>query len=276
MQIKTLSEILTQMAENPSCVNHPSGQTTNNPNLAVDKSKADKNHQPRPSLSTQNSTKNINEDYLDKDNKNKQKNHDTDQDTPNPNLAKILSQVQPEALFQDDKKTNYMRYLAFYYLSNRELSKHQLHQKLIDKGCDADAVANLIQEFADKGYQSDLRCAHMLIRENLRKYRGRQQIKQTLKLARLDLDYSLDELIEQAKDGGLLDGTILEDQPVENTNIDWLTLAVEARCKKYGQAIPTNPKDKAKQLRFLQYRGFELSVCLDALKHNPESLSELD
>ena len=179
-------------------------------------------------------------------------------------LAAALADVAIEPLAINDRATNYMRWLAFYYLSNRELSRYELRQKLLAKDCDPVAVDALIEEFADKGYQSDERCAAMLIRESIRKGRGKIHIRQALKSAHITLPDSLDALIEQARIDSLTDGTALADDDGEE--VDWLRLAVEARTRKYGDSIPTTPKEKARQLRFLQYRGFEMGVCLDALK----------
>lgn len=174
-----------------------------------------------------------------------------------------------------DKSIRYMRWLAFYYLSKKELSKAQLRKKLLDKGCDELAVNELIDEFAKKEYQSDERCASMLIRENIRKGRGKQHIKQALKLAKLAYDDNeLSALIEKSG-AELLDNTVLDNNEQNSpqlTHQDWLKLAVEARVKKYGDTIPTDPKEKAKQLRFLQYRGFEIGICFDALKISLQDL----
>ena len=39
---------------------------------------------------------------------------------------------------------------------------------------------------------------------------------------------------------------------------DWHALACEVRGKKFGDAIPAEFKEKAKQMRFLEYRGFDI------------------
>lgn len=197
--------------------------------------------------------------------------HEQYQQALDDNSWQLLSKVEIQQLEAPDKATRYLRWLAFYYLSRRELSAWQLKSKLLAKGCEPTAVDDLLDEFADKGYQSDERCAHMLIREAIRQGRGRQHISHRLRQEGINLPYTLDELISQAGIDSLCDGTILDD--TDKDNIDWLKLAVEARCKKYGNAVPTDPKDKARQLRFLQYRGFEMSICFDALKL---SLMDLD
>jgi regulatory protein len=46
---------------------------------------------------------------------------------------------------------------------------------------------------------------------------------------------------------------------------DWVARAREARQKKFGRAMPQNYAEKAKQARFLQYRGFtgsQIRTCL--------------
>lgn len=185
-----------------------------------------------------------------------------------------LQNVTIEPVYQNDRTINRLRWLAFYYLSHRELSKKQLEKKLLAKDCEPKMVADLLEEFANKGYQSDERCAHMLIREGVRQGRGKRHIAQSLKNAELNLPYSLDELIDMAGIESLSDGTILDSD--DDKQINWLKLAVEARCKKYGNHLPKDQKEKARQLRFLQYRGFEMSVCFDALKYTLDDMDELD
>lgn len=180
----------------------------------------------------------------------------------------LLSEVEIQKLELPDKATSYMRWLAFYYLSRRELSTWQLKSKLLAKECNPVAVDELLDEFAKKGYQSDERCASMLVRETIRKGRGVRYLSEQLKKAKLDArDFGgVDVLIQRADVQSMTDGTILETDG--DDEINWLKLAVEARCKKYGDDIPKTPKEKARQLRFLQYRGFCMDVCFDALKMN--------
>lgn len=187
------------------------------------------------------------------------------------NSLKLLSQVEIEKLHIPDRETRYLRWLAFYYLSKKELSRHELKTKLIAKDCDPQAVDELLDEFAQKGYQSDTRFATMLVRETVRKGRGVRYLTDSLKKAGLDVkDFGgMDELIAMSDVDSVADGTILDDDNKgddRDDEINWLKLAVEARCKKYGNTIPKDPKEKARQLRFLQYRGFDADICFDALK----------
>lgn len=283
MTIKTLSEILVEMGETPVSADHAQSAVLDEHNFAkLTKSpstahnlpnnpKAKKHHQQNRQATSH--TKQTAKKSADIVNKKSATAHQQTAATPptSEKLATILESVTKEPLVQTDRANNYLRWLAFYYLSRRELSQHQLRQKLLAKGCDPEAVEALLIEFADKGYQSDKRCAAMIVRESIRKGRGRRHITQLLKTAQLHPSETtaseLDRLIADATIDTVADDAI--DTP---SKPNWLRLAVEARSKKYGESIPLTAKDKAKQLRFLQYRGFELDVCFEALKYRPEDL----
>ena len=189
--------------------------------------------------------------------------------------AYLRSPEQKQAEIDTIKVESRLRWLAFYYLSRREHGKAELKQKLIDKEQDPLKIDELLAEFEEKGYQSDYRATLMLIRENIRKGRGRGRIKQEFYKKKIAMPSNLDELIDMANSESeefseFVDDN--EDSLVEG--IDWLKLAVEARTKKYGDDIPLEQKDKAKQLRFLQYRGFKADICFQALSYNLQNLDE--
>ena len=56
------------------------------------------------------------------------------------------------------------------------------------------------------------------------------------------------ELLHQAH----LDGSVL----TEDARFDWDALARETRVKRFGRSLPDDFKEKARQMRFLEYRGF--------------------
>lgn len=176
-----------------------------------------------------------------------------------PSLLKALQQTDSEALFETDKRNNRLRWLAFYYLSKRELSRYELQQKLLAKDFALHEVTSLLDEFAQSGYQSDERFIMMTIKESLRRARGIRHITQKLRQAKVQSDDLTAQIAQVAKE-------MATDQ-TDQDGMDWLALAVAARTKKYGTDIPKDPKDKARQFRFLQSRGFETPICFEALKH---------
>lgn len=189
--------------------------------------------------------------------------------------AYLRTPEQKQAELDAIKAESRLRWLAFYYLSRREYGKAELKQKLIDKEQDSDSIDELLDEFAEKGYQSDYRTTLMLIRENIRKGRGRGRIKQEFYKKKIAMPSNIDELIDMANTESEEFSEFIDDDAdslVEG--IDWLKLAVTARTKKYGDTVPIEQKDKARQLRFLQYRGFKSDICFDALNYTLDTLEE--
>lgn len=187
--------------------------------------------------------------------------------------AYLKTPEQRKAEKEEIKANSRLRWLAFYYLSRREHSAGELRQKLLDKEQNPDKIEELLQEFAEKGYQSDHRTALMLIREGIRKGRGRLRIKNEFYKRKVEVPTNIDELIDMAMEDNEEFVDVMSDHDLVE-GVDWLRLAVEARVKKYGSEIPTEPKIKARQLRFLQYRGFKPNICFQAITHNLETLED--
>ena len=189
--------------------------------------------------------------------------------------AYLRTPEQRQADIDAIKAESRLRWLAFYYLSRREYGKAELKQKLLDKEQDPKKIDDLLDEFAEKGYQSDYRTTLMLIRENIRKGRGRGRIKQEFYRKKIAMPGNIDELIDMANAESEEFSEFVDDSADNLVDgVDWLKLAVAARTKKYGDDIPTEQKDKAKQLRFLQYRGFNTDICFAALNYTLDTLDE--
>ena len=189
--------------------------------------------------------------------------------------AYLRTPEQRQAEIDAIKAESRLRWLAFYYLSRREYGKAELKQKLLDKEQDPEKIEALLEEFEEKGYQSDYRTTLMLIRENIRKGRGRGRIKQEFYNKKIAMPGNIDELIDMANTESEEFRDFVDDSADNLVDgVDWLKLAVTARTKKYGNDIPTEQKDKAKQLRFLQYRGFNTDICFQALNYTLETLDE--
>lgn len=206
--------------------------------------------------------------------------NDSDSDSQADNLpaalkAYLRTPEQRQADVDAIKAESRLRWLAFYYLSRREYGKAELKQKLIDKEQDPNKIDALLDEFEEKGYQSDYRTTLMLIRENIRKGRGRGRIKQEFYRKKIAMPSNIDELIDMANAESDEFSEFVDDSVDSLVDgVDWLKLAVAARTKKYGDDIPIEQKDKARQLRFLQYRGFNTDVCFDALNYTLDTLDE--
>lgn len=121
-------------------------------------------------------------------------------------------------------------------MTRRDYSQAELTEKLNQYAIDPNEVAILVTELAEKNYQSDQRVAALTLSSQIRKGKGLQRIKQALKAKQLDAELIAEELEE----------------------VDWLDQAYQLKVKKFGEDVTKDPKLKAKQIRFLQYRGFDM------------------
>ena len=136
-----------------------------------------------------------------------------------------------------------LRSYAFAVLTRKEYSKADLTEKLMTYAHDRDEVLMLVEELSAKEYQSDQRVAEMTVRSQLRKGKGPNRIKLALRAKHLDKELVREDIAE----------------------IDWYEQAYQLKVKKYGTEVSKDPKIKAKQIRFLQYRGFEMDAIMKAI-----------
>ncbi|ENW80809.1 hypothetical protein F909_02097 [Acinetobacter sp. ANC 3929] len=141
-----------------------------------------------------------------------------------------------------------LRSYAFALLTRRDYSKAELITKLNLYAINPDEVANLVEELAQQNYQSDQRVAELTLASQIRKGKGLQRIKQALKAKQLDAELLVEEL----------------------QDVNWLDQAYQLKVKKFGEEVATDPKIKAKQVRFLQYRGFDMGVIMKAIARTSE------
>jgi len=141
-----------------------------------------------------------------------------------------------------------LRSYAFALLTRRDYSQAELIAKLNLYAINPEEVEKLVEELAQNNYQSDQRVAELTLASQLRKGKGLQRIKQALKAKQLDAELITEELQE----------------------VDWLDQAYQLKLKKFGEEVATDPKIKARQIRFLQYRGFDMGVIMKAIARTSE------
>lgn len=138
---------------------------------------------------------------------------------------------------------SHLRSYAFAVLTRKEYSKAELIEKLALYAQDRDEVIKLVEDLAEQRYQSDQRVAETVLASQKRKGKGPARIQLALKNKKIDQDLIADEMQE----------------------IDWTEQAYQLKLKKYGAEVTKDPKLKAKQIRFLQYRGFDLDTIFKAI-----------
>ena len=127
---------------------------------------------------------------------------------------------------------------AMDFLARREYGRVELERKLIDKGFEPDATREAVAKLVCDGLQSDGRFAESFVQSRVNQGKGPVRIRAELGERGIG-----DEVVSMA---------------IEEAGIDWNDLARDVRRRKFGQAMPGDFREKARQMRFLQYRGFEM------------------
>ncbi len=131
------------------------------------------------------------------------------------------------------------------YLARREHSRVELMQKLSAKGFDASMCSRQIQLFTQKNLQSDSRFIESFVRNAYFRGKGPTFIRQTLHQHEVD--------------------SVEVSDCIKAENFDWYALALQVRQKKFGEDKAVDFAAKQKEMRFLQYRGFEQTHINEAV-----------
>ena len=179
-----------------------------------------------------------------------------DDSSPESPSESFSAPIESNALhFEDDPQPkpkgltgSRLRSYAFAVLTRREYSKADLIEKLGLYAMDRDEVLKLVDELARENHQSDQRVAEIMLSSQKRKGKGPNRIKLALKSKKIDASLIQEELKET----------------------DWNEQAYQLKVKKYGTKVEKEPKLKAKQIRFLMYRGFEIDAIIKAITRKEE------
>lgn len=143
------------------------------------------------------------------------------------------------------KMTLSAREVAVQLLSRRDHGEFELKQKLTLKEFEEQDINQALEYCISNGWMDDLRYAKSQVRQHVYKGHGKRRIQQELSMKQV-----ADHIIEQAFDA--------EPQ-------DWFELAKETAEKKFKGQKAVDQKAYAKQIRFLQYRGFDFDQIQYAL-----------
>lgn len=134
-------------------------------------------------------------------------------------------------------------------LARREPSREELRRKLVPKLEEGDDLDAVLDELAAKGWLSDARYAEHAIRSKARRY-GPVKLAHVLRAKGLD-----DEAISAGFRAAGIDGDS----------------SVEAVWKSRFRAPPADERERGRQVRFLQGRGFPLDEVLRFLKNREKT-----
>jgi regulatory protein len=136
------------------------------------------------------------------------------------------------------------RRTAVGLLARRDFATGELREKLREQGYDSEVADEAVRELLEGRVLSDERYAENYVRHHAERGQGPLRIAADLRARGVTED-----LIDAALQGGP----------------DWRALAREVRIRKFGLNQPSDWKERARQARFLQYRGFSSDHIASAL-----------
>lgn len=146
-----------------------------------------------------------------------------------------------------------LRQHAVSLLARRDHARAELRMKMTRKfGAEA-AVQSILDWCEEHDFLNDRRFAGFFVRSRIERGQGPLRIR-----AELLQRGVAKELIEEA---------------MRAADCDWFALAVETHQRRFRGA-PSDRKEKARQLRFLQSRGFDAEQSFNALTQSGATLDE--
>src|SRR5690606_5293459 len=133
-----------------------------------------------------------------------------------------------------------IRRAAMDLLARREHSYRELTRKLSVRFDAVEMIRIQIDRLRDEQLQSDARFAESYLYSRAQRLYGPQRIRAELRERGVS-----DELVVAAFGA---------------TDIDWSANRAKLMLSKFGDKAPVDFKEKAKRLRFLQYRGFSTEI----------------
>jgi len=128
------------------------------------------------------------------------------------------------------------RATAIRLLSRRDYSRGALKGRLTEAGFETGAAEDAVSELEDERLVSDVRFVEAAVASRIA--RGHGPLRIALELRQLGVSAAL---IAAA---------------VDSRAADWVLRALAARTRRFGPSVPKNAAERARQSRFLLYRGY--------------------
>lgn len=139
---------------------------------------------------------------------------------------------------------------ALILLGGREHAIKEMQSKLKQRGHSEEDIAVTIQSLIEMNYLNDQRFAEMFVRGRVSKPLGALRIKQELMQKGVKEEFA--------------------SQAIKDSDADWFELAKVLKERRFGDERHKDFKEKAKQMRYLQYRGFNFDQINYALEPNSD------
>jgi regulatory protein len=124
---------------------------------------------------------------------------------------------------------------AVTLLSRRDFCTSELTARLVAQGFGVDVIAPCLEDLRDRHYLDDERYARQFVAAHAQRGHGPLRIRHDLAERGLNAELAETALTQHG---------------------EWSARAQEVRARRFGPAPPADWAEKARQARFLQYRGF--------------------
>lgn len=142
-----------------------------------------------------------------------------------------------------------LRARALRYLARREHSREELRRKLMAHAAEGEDVEPLLDDLVQRGWLSDARFAEQSIRSRSRRF-GPLKLAQQLRAKGIDEETIARGFRRAAEEGAS---------------------SVEGVWRTRFHAAPADERERARQARFLQGRGFPLEDVMRFLRSTEKS-----
>jgi regulatory protein len=142
-----------------------------------------------------------------------------------------------------DERT--VRTAALALLAGRDFARNEIARRLLRRGYPAAIVATVVEGLAAQRLLSESRFVEQFIRQHAGRGHGPVRIRVEL------------------RERGVAQGDI--EEGLAAATEDWAGIARETRRKRFGLSPPGDYRERARQARFLQYRGFSAEQVRAAL-----------
>ncbi len=143
-----------------------------------------------------------------------------------------------------------LRRAALNWLARRDYSRHELAGRLYRRFGDQAPVAPLLDWLEEQNFLNEQRFAEAFVRSRIGRGQGELRIRH--------------ELQQRGLPEALIDETLA------GAECDWFELAREVQQRRFSFGPGGDRKEKARQLRFLQQRGFSAEQSWKALEAAPQ------
>ncbi len=137
----------------------------------------------------------------------------------------------------DERYTDGLK-IAVGLLARREHSRLEIRRKLGSRGIEDGVISRILDVLVQRGDLDERRFVETYVHHRRQRGYGPRRIQMELQERGI-----ADELL----------GDYLDERDDR-----WQQLALEVKLKKFGASAPGSIKDRAKQMNFLQYRGFTM------------------